>query len=138
MDCLCFTESKVFIELPYSSKHNLFNAYDNFSEEEAAERSIKVIAWVPMDEVLPEVSPRLTKKQRLFCELVETGWLARDYGGSLYWYRSKPAKVASAWNGRAAFRHITITNIVDFPFIQWEDKEPYSIEEMLTWEVVEC
>ena len=55
-------------------------------------------------------------------------WIARDENGCLYVYASKPEKVITMWKGSGLpmtpFDHL-------FQFIQWEDEEPYSIEELL-------
>lgn len=84
--------------------------------------------------------PKLTKKERMFCELVEAGWIARDRDGELVHYRSKPDRGISCWmNGGKLLcvgRHFpTIKN--EFSFITWDDKEPWSVGELLKLEVLE-
>ena len=55
-------------------------------------------------------------------------WIARDENGCLYVYASKPEKVITMWKGSGLpmtpFDHL-------FQFIQWEDDEPYLIEDLL-------
>ena len=55
-------------------------------------------------------------------------WIARDKNGCLYIYENKPEKRISIWGASGLamrpFDHL-------FQFIQWEDDEPYSIEELL-------
>lgn len=82
--------------------------------------------------------PKLTKKERAFCELVETGWLARDKDGSLYFYDDKPYKEDGFWRIK---KHYVYINPFIFPFefsfIKFEDKEPWSVEDLLKLEVEE-
>lgn len=78
--------------------------------------------------------PKLTKKERQFCELFETGWIARDRDGELYHCKCKPYKNDGEWiNGSF---DINIHNFPDVPFsfITWDDKEPWSVEELLKLE----
>lgn len=84
--------------------------------------------------------PKLTKKERMFCELVETGWIARDSDALLVHYKCKPEKANWSWvNGDKVLcigRHFN--SIADgFSFITWDDKEPWSVEELLKLEVME-
>ena len=39
-----------------------------------------------------EEKPKLTKRERKLCELLETGWIAADEDGSIYWYPYIPTK----------------------------------------------
>lgn len=84
--------------------------------------------------------PKLTKKERQFCELVETGYIARDFNGSIYYYCSKPFKKDRYWY-RSWEDNFKLNPILfsedDFIFIDWGDKEPWSIEDLLKLEVEE-
>ncbi len=55
-------------------------------------------------------------------------WIARDSSGMVYMFIEKPEKGQAIWYGfgqpMIPFYHL-------FQFIKWEDKEPYSIEEVL-------
>jgi hypothetical protein len=93
-----------------------------------------ILAWLKLfgfDIEFPE--QKLNKRERNFCEYVETGWTAKDKYGSVNWCPEKPKKHdGHFWSGGAEF----CTILPDlFQFIQWEDEEPYSVEEMLKWEV---
>lgn len=88
--------------------------------------------------------PTLTKKERMFCELVETGWIARDKDGKLFWYHEKPEKMGDgmvdAWITDIRERVCSVTRLQEqlrFGFIRWEDSEPWSVEELLKLEVKE-
>lgn len=50
----------------------------------------RLIKWLAEEYVEPV---KLNKKERLFCELVETGYVARDSNNRLYWYKNIPNKV---------------------------------------------
>lgn len=84
--------------------------------------------------------PKLTKKERLFCELMEAGWIARDRNGRVFWFNKKPQKEAHCWYSSLytvqILRLETCLNL-QFPFIQWEDTEPWAVEDLLKLEVEE-
>lgn len=78
---------------------------------------------------------KLTKKQRAFCEMVGTGWLAADKGGGLFYYENKPTKseiAGGVWktNGKRAEPIYLDDMFPKFPFITWENS-PVSIETLL-------
>ena len=82
--------------------------------------------------------PKLTKKERQFCELVETGWIARDGDpDNIIWYKGKPVKSNGVpiWNFYGNTIDLNRTLNLDFSFITWEDEEPWSVEELLKLEV---
>lgn len=83
--------------------------------------------------------PKLTKKERMFCELVETGWIARDFGGKLYHYACEPSKGGRDWfNGNFdLWIPENVLHDCTFSFITWGDEEPWSVEELLKLEVME-
>ena len=94
----------------------------------------KLIEWLAEEYV---ESVTLNKKERMFCELIETGYIARDRDGTLYWYKNIPNKRMRDWYDEAAQ---TLKRIDDYPdikfeFIKWEDKEPWSVEDLLKLEV---
>lgn len=79
---------------------------------------------------------KLTAKEKTFLSVLETGWIARDSSGILNWYQKKPERKESifvACNTKVIY---IPKFFVLFDFIKWED-EPYSVEEMLKWEVEE-
>jgi hypothetical protein len=81
--------------------------------------------------------PKLTKKERQFCELVETGCIARCKNGDLYIFSARPTKLTNCWfSNYKAYSNITLFN-VPFSFITWDDAEPWSIEDLLKLEVEE-
>ncbi len=59
-------------------------------------------------------------------------WIARDNGGSLCVYESKPFKtdmyiwnnMTNVYKSLSVFKHL-------FQFVKWEDKEPHNIKELL-------
>ena len=76
---------------------------------------------------------KLTKRERAFCEYAQKGWIAREINNGLIWSNNEPQK----GDGIVIFKTDTrIQYLIDgvFEFITWES-EPYSVEEMLTWEV---
>ena len=84
--------------------------------------------------------PKLTRKERQFCELVETGYIARDFNGNVYYYNNKPYKKNTLWysipQDSTNLKRILFSNN-HFKFIEWSDKEPWAIEDLLKLRVEE-
>ena len=82
--------------------------------------------------------PKLTKKEKQFCELVETGWICRDALSNLWWFKERPEKSYPNWtiyDKESTCNDITHLSC-KFSFITWY-KEPWSVEELLKLEVEE-
>lgn len=79
--------------------------------------------------------PKLTKKERQFCELVETGFLTRNEidGLNFYDFEKQEKYRGDYWSWNNIDKWFNIS----FPFIKWEDEEPWSIEDLLKLEVEE-
>ena len=77
--------------------------------------------------------PQLTEDEKVILRNVpkEYKWIARDLSGLVYMFIERPEKGQAIWYGCGQpvipFYHL-------FQFIQWEDDEPYSIEELLKGE----
>ena len=71
------------------------------------------------------------------CKAFDSGYIARDKSGSLFFYTSKPEKSVVVWHLDEDVPATYLPQNPWFLFIKWEDEEPYSIEEMLTWELQE-
>ena len=106
----------------------------NYSIDGETNCTKKRKAWLNAEHI---EKPKLTKKERMFCELVETGWIARDKDDKLYHHKSKPIKGTYDWFGGAFDICISNTTISDckISFITWDDEEPWSVEELLKLEV---
>ena len=97
---------------------------------------ITLLRWLTQEYQKPDMT--LTKRQRGLCEALGHGWIVRDGNNTLWYHNLKPEKRIdlNQWiclHGVSKWFNIKV--FPDFPFIKWENKEPYSIEEMLTWEV---
>ena len=75
--------------------------------------------------------PKLNEDEKAILKVLlneKYKWIARDKNDWLYVYASKPKKGITIWENTGSpmmpFVHL-------FNFIQWEDEEPYSIEELL-------
>ena len=82
---------------------------------------------------------KLTEKQKAFCQLARTGWLARDENGKLYYFYGGEKlstrsyeKASDRWkaNGNAVMCIYMYDMLPDFPFITWESG-CFSVEELL-------
>lgn len=87
--------------------------------------------------------PTLTQKEWHLLNVLETGYIAKDSTASqycgLYWYEHKPIKSYVDWSndmndgGYLALSNINMEDC--FPFIIWEDKEPWKVQDLLKLEV---
>ena len=85
--------------------------------------------------LLKKEKPKLTKDEKVVLRNIdkEYKWITRDEDMTLSFHSVKPHKEAYFWSSLEA-------NYVDnlfpnlFQFIEWEDDEPYSIEELLKGE----
>lgn len=95
----------------------------------------EVIKWLYQENIEVLEKPKLTQKQRKFCELVESGYIATDEDGTQYFYKSshKPHKEFDTWES-VGFSYLDGLDI-HFDFITWFDCEPWSIEDLLKLEV---
>ena len=60
----------------------------------------------------------------------EWKWIARDKNGNLYKFKAKPRKINDfSWNDR--LETWSSMNDDNFQFIQWGDKAPYNIAELI-------
>ena len=106
-----------------------------FFESTKSSCTATMIKWL-YEEYTPP-APMLTKREHALCEVVGIGWIARDENGALYLFDKKPAKGLTFWKFGGIHIHMDPYFFPAFNFIKWENEEPYSIEEMLGWEVKE-
>jgi hypothetical protein len=96
-------------------------------------------AWLNAEYVEP---PKLTKAERAFCESLQPGCcIVRNVTGCLYVYTEKPVKSGMSWSLPGA-KHTCCTSIgaihnVSFPFVQWEDEQPWKVEDLLKLDVLD-
>ena len=99
----------------------------DFFEQECGAARVK---WL-MSPYKPE--PVLTEREKHFVEFVQTGYIARDKSGGMWWHEKKPAKDNEEWQ---SFSYTMAMNSKpykygkDFPFITWEDEEPWAVEDL--------
>ena len=91
------------------------------------------IKW--LYEEYQEPTPKLTKAEKGFCEILDDGYIARDKNGELYLYNNPPYVTETDW--RANYGHCTRLCSNFFPFITWESNRYWSIEDLFKLEVEE-
>ena len=96
--------------------------------------------------------PKLTRKERLLCELIENGYIARDESGELWYFSKRPIKDIDrgrkSWDYAIDYvDHHTCRLVYDdiletccedslvFSFITWDDEEPWAIKDLLKLKV---
>ena len=83
-----------------------------------------------------EEKPKLTKRERKLCEALETGWIAANKSGKVYWYNRLPIKGDNAYVNCGKSMYISGAGFF-FAFINFEDEEPWMVENLLQLEVEE-
>lgn len=83
-----------------------------------------------------EEKPKLTKRERKLCEALETGWIAANKSGKVYWYNRLPIKGDNAYVNCGKSMYISGAGF-QFDFIDFEDEEPWMVENLLQLEVEE-
>ena len=97
---------------------------------------LAIVEWLYEEHVEKPKPPKLSKKERAFCELIGTGYIARDNNKELVHYRATPHKHTNEWTDHtASFLMLNRFNSLKFDFIKWEDEEPWPVEELLKLEV---
>ena len=91
----------------------------------------KILCWLMAEHKEP---PTLTQKDFYLVQLLSDGWVARDMGKTLHWYRDKPIKLDTYWAATQA-EPIDYGERLRFlepilAFIRWEDEEPWSVEDL--------
>lgn len=82
--------------------------------------------------------PKLTQKERRFCELAEGGWIARNFNGDICWHSRKPCKGNKVWFSWCNSVDIVKFNSnLKFDCVTWEDEKPWAVEDLLKLEVIE-
>ena len=96
---------------------------------------VNLVRWLFSE--YQEPAPKLTKTERGFCEIVETGYIARDLANnSISYYSAKPYIDSHNYFWNSQYTSIELSPEY-FSFIKWEDKKPWSIEDLLKLEVEE-
>lgn len=103
--------------------------------------SSRRIGWL-MSEYKPE--PMLTAREKHFVECIEDGWLTKSKANTITWWEKKPSRNGKhGWividtGGCVMLQEIHLHTFGDlFPFITWEDEEPWSVEELRELKVEE-
>lgn len=94
----------------------------------------KRVEWLYAEHIEP---PKLTKRERAFCEAVQTGWIARDCNMHLFYFSEKAKLAQGKWMTRVG-QHCRIKGIEDdFIFIKDTDAECWAVEDLLKLEIGE-
>ena len=90
------------------------------------------VMWLKTEHI---EQPKLTKMERAFCEVLQTGYIARDENGFLYWFPNgaEIKKGPSKWH--CGFYSDIGCMKIGFEFITWEDEKPWAVVDLLKLEV---
>ena len=94
---------------------------------------IKVYKDYTLTELLWErkEKPKLTEDEKVILRNIDkcVKYIARNMDGSLFVYDDKPVKTRDHWDCEFHIYYFPFDHL--FRLIEWEDEEPYSIEELL-------
>lgn len=79
--------------------------------------------------------PTITVKEQHFLKFIKNGWIVRDLNGYVRWFEKRPKKQGEIWNNFYSSVDIERPFKNMFSFIEWEDEEPWSVEELLKLEM---
>ena len=128
-------EEDIFVDLTGDGYYYFESLYFNTNYKNSDIVIMKVYKDYTCKELLWErkEKPKLTEDEKVFLRNVpkEYKWIARDLSGLVYIFIERPEKGQAIWYGcgqpMIPFYHL-------FQFIQWEDEEPYLIEDLLKGE----
>lgn len=83
--------------------------------------------------------PVLTVREKGLVEAIREGWLTRDKSGRLYGHIKAPYKDGEGWFNHGGYLFLYMYDSLNalFPFITWEDEQPWSVEELRKLKVEE-
>ena len=118
------------------SKFITFDSYrDNLTDIDNAVDIMKVYKDYTLKELLWErkEKPQPTEDEKVILRSLpkDYKWIARDLSGMVYIFIERPEKGQAIWYGCGK---PMIPSYHLFQFIQWEDDEPYLIEDLLKGE----
>ena len=126
-------EEDIFVDLTGDGYYYFESLYFNTNYKNSSIVIMKVYKDYTCKELLWErkEKPQLTEDEKVILRNLpkQYKWIARDMGGCLYVYASKPKKGRITWEEDSGLPMIPFNHL--FQFIQWEDEEPYSIEDLL-------
>ena len=76
--------------------------------------------------------PKLTKEENTFLRCIMFNfYIARDENGNLSCFTARPTRGSSAWMPLSEYSAVIGIRDELFPFITWESKKAWSIEELM-------
>lgn len=100
-----------------------------FSEKNAPRCNRKRIEWLYSEY---SDKPKLTKRERLFCELVGYGWISRDSYDYVLWYGKEPTMLD---NTDDEVDYLGLSDILDLKFGFIGPNDVWTVEDLLKLEV---
>lgn len=94
---------------------------------------LEFVKWLLKEHI---EKPKLTKRERKLCEVLETGWIAAEKSGSVYWYSNLPTKGNYSYESDGNSLYLNGAGFM-FDFINFDDEEPWSVKDLLRLEVEE-
>ena len=101
-------------------------------EDEIHYCNIKRIEWLYSEH---EEKPKLTKRERMMCEVLGYGWIATDIDGTAYWYETLPNQYDTYYDCEGECTGLSQIGL-SFSFIKFYTG-PWKVADLLQLEVME-
>ena len=101
-------------------------------------KTMDIVAVYELKEVWKREDPTITEDEKTILRnlLGKYEWIARDESGVLYIYHNKPKKKEFTWVVESGSRCLDLFDHL-FKIVQWEDDEPWKVEDLLKLDVKE-
>ena len=119
------------------SMHTL-HSYDERLRAKNGMTTVDIVAVYELNEVWKREEPTITEDEKTILRnlLGKYEWIARDESDVLYIYHNKPKKKEFTWVVESGSRCLDLFDHL-FKMVQWEDDEPWKVEDLLKLDVKE-
>ena len=117
---------------------NTLHSYDERLRANNGMKTVDIVAVYELKEVWKREDPTITEDEKTILRnlLGKYEWIARDESGVLYIYHNKPKNKEFTWVVESGSRCLDLFDHL-FKMVQWEDDEPWKVEDLLKLDVKE-
>lgn len=112
------------------------NSYDERLNANNSAKMLDIVEVYELNEIWKREDPTITEDEKVILRNLpgKYEWIARDENGVLYIYYDKPKKNSFTWAVAFGSRCLNLFNHL-FKMVQWDDDEPWKIEDLLKLDV---
>lgn len=120
------------------NKVHTLRRYDERLIDDDGDKTLDIVAVYGLNEVWKREEPTITENEKVILRNLpgKYEWIARDESGVLYIYHDKPKKKEFTWVVESGSRCLDLFDHL-FKMVQWEDDEPWKVEDLLKLDVKE-